>query len=202
MFAGIKRICRLFIFKKQWRKCNPHNHTYAANLFALESVVVGKATYGPLNVVNCGTGNTLRIGNYCSIAQDVIFSLHADHYLNRISTYPFRVMAGGEKQEAISKGDIILEDDVWIGQRAMIMSGIRIGQGAVVAAGAVVTKDVPPYAIVGGVPAKVIRYRFAPELIQELMKIDYNRLDRKQILEHMEELYHPLVDVRQIEWML
>ena len=111
-------------------------------------------------------------------------------------------MAGGEKQEAISKGDIILEDDVWIGQRAMIMSGIRIGQGAVVAAGAVVTKDVPPYAIVGGVPAKVIRYRFAPELTQELMKIDYNRLDRKQILEHMEELYHPLVDVRQIEWML
>ena len=94
--------------------------------------------------------------------------------------------------EAISKGDIIVDDDVWIGYGATILSGVHIGQGAVIAAGAVVTKDVPPYAIVGGVPAKVIKYRFSPEIIQQLMKLDYSKLTEDMIRERIDDLYTSL----------
>ena len=71
----------------------------------------------------------------------------------------------------------------------------------VIATGAVVTKDVPPYAIVGGVPAKVIKYRFDESLIQELLKIDYSRLAPDMIKQHMDDLYEPLTEIKQIEWM-
>lgn len=79
----------------------------------------------------------------------------------------------------------MIKDDVWIGAQATIMSGVTIGQGAVIGAKALVTKDVPPYAIVGGVPAKVIKYRFEKEIIDELLKIDFSKLDYKVIKEHI-----------------
>ena len=82
----------------------------------------------------------------------------------------------------------------------LLCRGVHIGQGAVVAAGAVVTKDVPPYAIVGGVPAKVIRYRFEPEIVEELLKIDYSRLTDEMIKEHIDELYTDLTCVEQFKW--
>ncbi|NLK24601.1 MAG: CatB-related O-acetyltransferase [Clostridiales bacterium] len=103
--------------------------------------------------------------------------------------------------DAISKGDIIVRDDVWIGQRAIILSNVNIGQGAVIAAGSVVTKDVPPYAIVGGVPAKVIKYRFSPEMIKELLKIDYSKLTDEMIKEHINDFYTELKDIKQLEWV-
>ena len=78
---------------------------------------------------------------------------------------------------------------------------VSIGQGAVVAAGAVVTKDVPPYAIVGGVPAKVIKYRFEPEMIAELLKIDYRKLSKEDIEKHIDDLYTELKDPSQLDWM-
>ena len=95
----------------------------------------------------------------------------------------------GEMYEGQSKGDIVVADDVWIGNRAMIMSGVHIGQGAVIAAGAVVTKDVPPYAVVGGVPACVIKYRFSEKVIKELVKIDYSKLDKRVVCDELEKLY-------------
>lgn len=104
-------------------------------------------------------------------------------------------------KDAFSKGDIIVDDDVWIGYGATIMSGVHIGQGAVVAAGAVVTKDVPPYAIVGGVPAKVIKYRFEPEMIEELLKVDYSKLTKEDIEKHIDDLYKKLKDPSQLDWM-
>ena len=189
------------LLRRQWRKKNQHNDTAPFNLFNLDHVFVGKETYGNLIVDNYNNIYKLVIGNYCSIATDVMFILDADHYTNHISTFPFKVKVLGEKQEGVSKGDIIVDDDVWIGYGATIMSGVHIGQGAVVAAGAVVTKDVPPYAIVGGVPAKVIKYRFEPEMIEELLKVDYSKLTKEDIEKHIDDLYTELKDPSQLYWM-
>lgn len=115
----------------------------------------------------------LKIGNFCSIAPEVAFILSADHYINQFSTYPFKSKVFDQGDEGVSKGDIIIEDDVWIGFRSTILSGVTIGQGAIVGAGSVVTKSVPPYAIVGGVPAKVISYRFETEIREEMKKLTF-----------------------------
>lgn len=189
------------VFKRKWRRMNPQNFTNAEDLFDPACVDVGDYTYGGLRVLTYNKGNKLKIGRFCSIAQEVMFILSADHYTNHISSYPYRVWIMKEGQEGVSKGNIQVDDDVWIGFGSTILSGVHIGQGAIVAAGSIVTKDVPAYAIVGGVPAKVIRYRFSPEIIDELLKIDYSKLTTEMVKEHIEDLYNDLKDVKQLEWM-
>lgn len=94
-----------------------------------------------------------------------------------------------KESEAITKGPIIVEDDVWIGNNAIILSGITIGKGAIVAAGSVVTKNVEPYSIVGGNPAQLIKYRFSEEVIRQLLNVDLSKIDMQFILENEELLY-------------
>ena len=147
---------KLMLFRLKWRHRNPNNSTMPMNIFPINVVSVGKYTYGKLMVLSYGEKNICKIGNYCSIGPDTIFVLCADHATNLLSTFPFKVKVLGERYEAISRGDINVEDDVWFGCRTTVLSGVTIRQGAVIAAGAVVTKDVPPYAVVAGVPAKVI----------------------------------------------
>lgn len=191
----------LILFRKRWRKKNRFNTTIPLNIFDINSVFIGKHTYGGIAVLNYNNYYKLTIGNYCSIATDVMFILDADHYTNHISSFPFKVKMLGEQFEGVSKGDIIVDDDVWIGYGATIMSGVHISQGAVIAASAVVTKDVPPYAIVGGVPAKVIKYRFEPEMIEKLLKVDYSKLTKEMIEDHIDDLYVDLKDASQLDWM-
>lgn len=179
-------------FKNYWRAHNADNMTIAGRLFDFTRVRIGRSTYGVIDPeINSGK-NMLIIGNYCSIADDVKFLLSSEHNIQSMSSYPFKAMILHDGPEAIGKGDIILDDDVWVGYRAMILSGVHIGQGAVVAAGAVVTKDVPPYAIVGGVPAKVIKYRFSSEIIEQLLKLDYSKLTDDMIRERIDNLYTSL----------
>ena len=188
--------------KRIWRKRNRHNDTFMVNIFNIDNVHVGNYTYGGLNVLTFDNEKQLKIGHCCSIAPGVVFVLSAEHYLNHISSFPFKVkVLQTEQYEAISKGNIIVEDDVWIGQNAIILSGVRIGQGAVIAAGAVVNKDVEPYTIVGGVPAKTINRRFSENIIEELLNVDYSKLNKDLIEEHIHELYVKLENAEQLAWM-
>lgn len=193
---------KLLKTKVAWKIRNRHNKTYIENVTDLNSVSVGNCTYGPLKVLNDSSQYRLQIGHYCSIAEGVTFIVCSEHPTDRISTFPFKVKClQTQTREAISKGDIIVEDDVWIGYGATILSGVRIGQGAVVAAGSVVTKDIPPYAIVGGIPAKVIKYRFNDEMIRELLKVDYGKITKEMVADHVSDLYEPLVSVEKLQWL-
>jgi len=194
MISKLKYLLKLFIFKKKFRKNNQHNEVYPKNIFPMNKVCVGKFSYGPLHVYCWDADNEmLKIGNFVSIAEGVKFVLGGNHYYDTISTYPFKVKFLGAEREAWSKGPIIVEDDVWIGIDAMIMSGVKIGKGAVVAARSVVTKDVPPYAIVAGNPAKIIKYRFNEEIINRLYKVNLIKLfDYNFIKNNVDLLYKSL----------
>lgn len=123
----------------------------------------------------------LVIGKFCSIACGTRFLFNcANHTLNSLSTYTFPLFYEEwnlEKSNVVSawdnKGDIIIGDDVWIGYEAVIMSGVHVGNGAIIAARAVVTKDVPPYTIVGGTPAREIRKRFDTDVIKRLLMLKW-----------------------------
>ncbi|MCR5012958.1 MAG: CatB-related O-acetyltransferase [Lachnospiraceae bacterium] len=202
MFHEIREFFALQSSKRKWIKNNRHNGTFPVSLFDPGLVTVGKASYGELNVISFNNKSRLRIGNYVSISQRVTFLLDVEHRLDTVSTFPFKakILNGGD--EAFSKGDIVIDDDVWIGYGATVMSGVHIGQGAVVAAGATVTKDVEPYSIVGGVPAKLIRYRFDEEMIKELMQLDFGKLDETFIKEHIDELYQKAENVKDIQALI
>ena len=195
-------IIKLLFFIRHWKKLNKHNRTYPGTIFDINSVKVGIGTYGELNVKKYGKNNhLLQIGNYCSMANETVFLIDGEHNLNTISSYPFKQDVLGISGESLSKGDIIIGDDVWIGYRSVILSGVHIGQGAVIASGSVVTKDIPPYSIVGGVPARILKYRFSQEIINELLKTDYNKLTDELIKEHIVDLYMELKDKSQLEWL-
>lgn len=199
----IKEYLRLTRHRKSWRADNAHNRTIASGFFPANKVKVGKHSYGDLHITSYGEENEgLEIGNYVSIAKGVQFTLGGNHYYKRFTTYPFRAKFEDlHFVETWSKGKIIIEDDVWLGTEAFIMPGVRIGKGAIVGARAVVTADVPPYAIVAGNPAKLIKYRFEPEVIAELMKIDFSQLQPEEILAN-KALYETENDLTKvIEWL-
>lgn len=202
MFYKLKQNLRLIYSQTKWKRKNKHNKTYIVNNFKQDNISVGNGTYGGLKVLDLAGERKLSIGNYCSIADEVCFVLQDDHLIDNLSTYPFKVMClHNEKNEAVSKGDIILDDDVWIGYRAIILSGVHIGQGAIVAAGAVVTKDVPPYAIVAGVPAKIVKYRFPEDVVKDLKEVDFSLLTKDIIENHIDELYTKVTATNQFKWL-
>lgn len=189
-------------FRRKWRHLNQHNFTTAGNAFDCKKVSIAKGTYGTLNVYHFGSSaEELRIGSYCSIGPECAFVLGGEHDLNKISTYPFNTKFGDHLNESITKGPIIIDDDVWLGFRATILSGVHIGQGAVVAAGAVVAKDVAPYSVVGGVPAVVLKRRFNDEQIVELLKIDYSKIDASKIEQHIQDFNRVFDNTEQLHWL-
>ena len=136
----------------------------------------------------------LKIVKFCSIACGAkFFFKSSNHTVKSLSTYPFPIFFeewGLDVKDITSawdnKGDIVIGNDVWIGYEAVIMSGVTIGDGAIIGTRAVVTKDVPPYTIVGGVPAKQIRKRFPEKTISELLKLKWWDWTFKKISQNME----------------
>ena len=161
-------------YEDEFRKKNGHNFVKLEDKFSdISKIQVGKKTYGKIRLLDASTANTkLIIGSYCSVGPNVVFILGSDHKTNTLTTYPFKnKLLTGEK-EALSKGDIVIGDDVWLGYGATICSGVKIGQGAVIAAGAVVTKDIEPYTIVAGIPAAPLKKRFSEKVIEKLLNVD------------------------------
>lgn len=164
VFNFARRKIYSFFVKKKLNKCG-------------KETTIGVGTKGYLNNVS--------IGNYCSIAKNVFFDSYkaniiignyvmmssevllitGNHRINYVGK-PMILVTDSEKEDGDDE-DIIIQDDVWIGSRAIILKGVTIHKGSVVAAGSVVTKDVPPYSVVGGVPAKIIKMRFTPQQIIE-----------------------------------
>ena len=136
----------------------------------------------------------LKIGKFCSIACGAKFLFNsANHTVKSLTTYPFPIFFeewGLDVRDITTawdnKGDIVIGNDVWIGYEAVIMSGVTIGDGAIIGTRAVVTKDVPPYTIVGGVPAKQIRKRFSEETISELLELKWWDLTFEKISQNIE----------------
>lgn len=144
-------------------------------------VQFGKYTYasGPGTVIH-----SAQIGRFCSIALGVKIGLD-EHNFSLMSTHPFFYSLTKSKWQSVGSNQTkerpVIEDDVWIGVDAIIMRGVRIGKGAIVGAGAVVTSDVPPYAIVAGVPARVLKFRFNKPLIKQLISDDWC-IDNEQVM--------------------
>lgn len=177
-------------FKSKWRKMNRHNSTVVGDyFFNLNNVQCGRFTYGTLNVVMFSDIAKLIIGDFCSIAANVVFIVSGEHEGGFLSTFPFKRIVANKGKEAGSKGNIVVKDDVWFGYGSMILSGVIIGQGAIIAAGAIVTKDVPPYAIVAGVPAKIVGYRFNDVIRDTLTNFDYQCLDANKVMNNIDLLY-------------
>ena len=137
-------------------------------------------------------GDKLIIGKFCQIATGVRFIMNGgNHAMNGFSTFPFRAFGNEWKDVQLkpeSKGDTIIGNDVWIGNSATIMPGIRIGDGAIIATNAVVTKDVEPYSIVGGNPAKLIRDRFDEETTRALLKLKWWNWPIDKITQHAADI--------------
>jgi acetyltransferase-like isoleucine patch superfamily enzyme len=162
-------------------------------------LTVGKHSYGkPEIILHTGDKNKVLIGKYCSIADEVKIFVGGNHHSEWVSTYPIRAkfdLPGKfEDGQPFSNGDVVIGNDVWIGYNTLILSGVTIGDGAIVAANSVVTKNVPPFTIVGGNPAKLIRKRFSDEEITHLQKIKWWDWDEKKILSNVDLLCSPNLD--------
>lgn len=162
---------------RNWR--NPHNLTrlHLARLAARRGFAIGDHSYGRPKVRFPESGVGLTIGRFCSFADKVEILLGGNHRTDWPTTYPFRAFAdlwpGAETLGADyhgSRGAVSIGSDVWVGSGAMILSGVTIGHGAAIGARAVVARDVMPYTIVGGNPARAIRARFDAETVAALLE--------------------------------
>jgi len=141
------------------------------------------------------SGDKLIVGKFCALATKTKFIMNGgNHRIDALSTYPFVIFSGDwkgrcpEEENFPIKGDTIIGNDVWTGYNSTIMPGVNIGDGAVVAAEAVVSTNVPPYAIVAGNPARIVRMRFSEDVIAALLRIRWWNWDIQKITRHLPEI--------------
>lgn len=163
--------------------------TVGNNSHILKGAIINHSKIGSFTYLGCNTlVQNATIGNYCSISHDVILGL-GTHPLGFFSTSPIFYKVNNTFKIQLTEEDIFIDEykpiiigsDVWIGARAIVLDGVTVGHGAVLAAGTIVTKDVPPYAIMGGVPGKLIRYRFSENVRNELLGTKWWENDAKDV---------------------
>lgn len=171
-------------FLRKWRI----KHGFRKPLWPWPGITIGRHTYG----VHEGSvhgyvaeDNPLSVGSFCSIAEGVIFLARATHRMDLVSTYQVAKIADRNVNHLTTRGPTVVGHDVWIGLRAIIMSGVTIGNGAVIGAGSIVTKDVPPYAVVVGNPARILKYRFSDEVIEKIQSSEWWNWSDEMIRERM-----------------
>jgi len=177
---------------------DPLTGELVGTLTAREAMECGRATVGPHTYgdfkIRSGRGDTARltIGDYCSIAVGVEFALGGNHRADWVSTYPFRVLWGlpGAWTDGHPRPerDTVVGNDVWIGTGVLVLPGVSIGDGAVVGARAIVARDVAPYAIVVGNPAREVRRRFSSEQIEALLALRWWDWPEEKVRAHIDLL--------------
>lgn len=203
---SFKKQIRIMRLKKKYNHAKVETYLIGNNVhlgknayLADESDVRANVTIGDYSYINRGTiVGSGSIGNYCSIGYNCQIGMF-EHPINHMSTSPYiyskrRSILNLDTWNEIQNPPVI-GNDVWIGSNALILQGVTIGNGAVIAGGAVVTKDVPPYTIVGGVPAKVIKKRFNDEQIKFLEKLEWWNLPKEEL-----EKYKNLFEAKE-EWV-
>jgi acetyltransferase-like isoleucine patch superfamily enzyme len=187
-FASPKVKCmskRVKTIKGIW---NSQRHPYMNKNKRYSKYSIGEFTYGEPKVVSWGEKSTLKIGKFCSIADGVQIVLGGEHKIEWVTTYPFWVAIEefyNHPAHSGTKGDVVIGNDVWIGLNSMILSGVTIGDGAVIGAGTLVSADVEPYSIVVGNPQKLIRKRFDEKTIEQLLMIKWWDWDISRIKKNM-----------------
>src|SRR5579859_2803782 len=159
------------ILRAVWRRAfpPPPASMFMAENPAYSKFKVGVGTYGFPTILFADEGvGRLSIGRYCSIADGVKIFLAGEHHVGRVTTYPFDVLRGDGR--STTKGPVSIANDVWIGLNVTVLSGVSIGDGAVIGASSVVSRSIPPYATACGVPARVVRMRFQPEVVDALLR--------------------------------
>jgi len=156
-------------------------------------------SYGSPTIIWGNPNAEYFCGRFCSIASNFIVYLGGNHRTDWITTYPFGhvhedVFKHNKEGHPSTNGDVIIGNDVWIGNNVTIMSGVKVGNGAVIAANSHVVKDVEPYSITGGNPAKTIKYRFTQEQIKKLLEIEWWNWDNEKINENVELLCSDNID--------
>ena len=161
---------------------------------------IGEWTYGSPVIYDWAHKSTLKIGKFCSIAGGVQIFLDGDHHTEWVTTYPFSDPNSGWEAPGLStdhprsSGDIIIGNDVWICMNVTIFSGVTIGDGAVIGAGSIVTNNIPPYAIAGGVPAVIKKFRFDLSRVSSLLEIRWWDWPVEKIREALPLLCNPDID--------
>ena len=179
---------------------------YIKNVITRPNIEVGDYTYyddldGPERFQERVThhydfiGDKLIIGKFCAIGRGVEFIMNgANHRMGSVTTYPFNIMGHGWEafaptlEELPLKGDTVVGNDVWFGQNVTVMPGIHIGDGAIIAANSVVTRDIPPYCVAGGNPCQVLRPRFDRELTEYLLELKWWDWPPEKIFRNLEAL--------------
>jgi chloramphenicol O-acetyltransferase type B len=155
---------------------------------------IGKGSYGGLNVIEFGEGTTLKVGKYCSFAKGVEVLLGGNHRMDWVTTFPFSAIEPRFHNipgHPHSRGDVVIGNDVWVAREAVILSGVTIGDGAVIGAHAVVSRDVSPYMIVAGNPAVPVRARFSSDTVDRLIALRWWDWPEVRIMAAMPLLLSP-----------